>query len=216
MYGLIFDMDGVLTETSKFHLLAWQKIAEELGGIFPDSHEEKIKGVSRMDSLEIVLEICGLKGLSKEEKNELAKKKNKDYLEMVESISEEDVLPGMKSFIEREKKKGAKIALGSSSKSGAMILKKLGLDSLFDVIVDGNTVITAKPDPEVFLKASALIKIPPERCIVIEDAAAGVEAAKAAGMKCIAIGNSKVLEKADIIIRSSEEIKKIDSNNLLE
>lgn len=215
MYGLIFDMDGVLTETSKFHLKAWQKLAKELGGVFPDAMEEKIKGVSRMDSLEIVLKASGVEGLNPEDKNALAEKKNREYLKMVQSVSEDDVLPGMKVFLEREKKKGSKIALGSSSKSGAMILKKLGLVNLFDVIVDGNSVTSAKPNPEVFLKAASLMKISPDKCIVIEDAAAGIEAAKAAGMKCIGIGDNIELESADIIISKSNEINEIDLIKLL-
>ena len=215
MYGLIFDMDGVLTETSKFHLKAWQKLAKELGGVFPDAMEEKIKGVSRMDSLEIVLKASGVEGLNPEDKNALAEKKNREYLKMVQSVSEDDVLPGMKVFLEREKKKGSKIALGSSSKSGAIILKKLGLVNLFDVIVDGNSVTSAKPNPEVFLKAASLMKISPDKCIVIEDAAAGVEAAKAAGMKCIGIGDTIELESADIIICKSNEINEIDLIKLL-
>lgn len=210
MKALIFDLDGVVVNTAKYHYLAWKKLAKELGFDFEEIHNERLKGVSRMRSLEIVLEVGGISGATGQEKEELAARKNGYYLEMIEKIDRREILPGIPEFLQTSRKKGYKIALGSASKSGRMILEKLGLAEQFDVIVDGNLVERPKPDPQVFLKGAELLGVPCESCIVVEDAAAGVEAAKAGGMKCIGIGDVALLGDADLVIPDTEALLKIN------
>lgn len=214
MKAIIFDLDGVVVDTAKYHYLAWKKLAAELGFEFEKRHNERLKGVSRMSSLEIVLEVGKITGLSEEEKQELADRKNGYYLDMISDIDNSEILPGISEFITNQKKAGYKIALGSASKSGKMILEKLGLAPAFDVIVDGNLVERAKPNPEVFTKAAALLGIPGSECIVIEDAAAGIEAAIAGGMKSIGVGDGEILQKASIVVSDTAELLKISVDEL--
>ncbi|MDD3337605.1 MAG: beta-phosphoglucomutase [Lachnospiraceae bacterium] len=209
MKAIIFDLDGVVVDTAKYHYLAWRKLAQELGFTFEKMHNERLKGVSRMRSLEIVLEVGGITGVSEEKKQELAERKNGYYLEMISGINQSEILPGITEFISRKKKAGYKIGLGSASKSGGMILEKLGLAGQFDVIVDGNLVERAKPDPQVFTKAAELLGVPCSQCIVIEDAAAGIDAAIAGGMKCIGVGARDILKKADIVVPDTEALLSI-------
>lgn len=206
MKAVIFDLDGVVVDTAKYHYLAWRKLAGELGFEFDISHNERLKGVSRMESLNIVLETGGVKGFTEEEKQELADRKNRYYLQMIQGIGESEILPGIPEFIAGLKEKGYKIALGSASKSGGMILEKLKLAGVFDAIVDGNLVARAKPDPQVFVTAAEFLKIPCENCTVVEDAKAGIEAAKAGGMRCIGVGNREMLKAADIVVDSTAEL----------
>lgn len=210
MKAVIFDLDGVVVNTAKYHYLAWKKLAEELGFYFDIKHNERLKGVSRMESLRIVLETGGIQGISQKEKEELAARKNGYYLEMISRIDESEILPGIPEFLNRLKLEGIKIALGSASKSGRMILEKLNLAGQFDAIVDGNLVEKPKPDPEVFVTAARLLQIPCEQCTVVEDAAAGIEAAHAGGMKCIGIGDRAILGRADAVVESTEKLAKID------
>ncbi|BDZ80169.1 beta-phosphoglucomutase [Claveliimonas bilis] len=210
MKAVIFDLDGVVVNTAKYHYLAWKKLAEELGFYFDIKHNERLKGVSRMESLRIVLETGGIQGISQKEKEELAARKNGYYLEMISRIDESEILPGIPEFLNRLKQEGIKIALGSASKSGRMILEKLNLAGQFDAIVDGNLVEKPKPDPEVFVTAARLLQIPCEQCTVVEDAAAGIEAAHAGGMKCIGIGDRAILGRADAVVESTEKLAKID------
>lgn len=206
MKAIIFDLDGVVVDTAKYHYLAWRKLAEELGFPFEKEHNERLKGVSRMRSLEIVLEVGGITEMSEEQKQELAEQKNGYYLKMISGIDQSEILPGISQFISRQKKAGYKIALGSASKSGRMILEKLGIADQFDAIVDGNLVERAKPDPQVFIKAAGLLGVLCSECIVIEDAAAGIDAALAGGMKCIGIGDKAILGKADIVVPDTEAL----------
>ncbi len=206
MKAIIFDLDGVVVDTAKYHYLAWRKLAGELGFEFDISNNERLKGVSRMESLSIVLETGGMKGFTEEEKKELADRKNKYYLQMIRDIDESEILPGIPEFIAGLKERNYKIALGSASKSGRMILEKLKLAGLFDAIVDGNLVERAKPDPQVFVTAAELLKIPCESCIVVEDAEAGIEAARAGGMHSIGVGSKELLKEADIIVESTAEL----------
>lgn len=197
----IFDLDGVIVDTAKYHYLAWKRLANELGFDFTEEQNEKLKGVSRIKSLEILLEIGNIK-VDEKTKNELATKKNKWYVEYISSLDEKNILAGAKELILELKKNNLKIALGSASKNSMLIMKNINLLPYFDVIIDGNKVEKAKPDPEVFLLAAKELNINPSLCIVFEDAEAGIEAAKKANMFAVGLGNLENLKKADIVITS--------------
>ncbi|GET45530.1 beta-phosphoglucomutase [Capnocytophaga felis] len=205
MKAYIFDLDGVIVDTAKFHFLAWKKIGEEFG--FELTHElnEQLKGVSRVDSLTKILGWAGV-SVSSEKFDELATRKNADYLSYVEKMNENDILPGVKTFLEKAKKENIGIALGSASKNARPILQKLGIISYFDVIVDGNDVTKAKPDPEVFVIAAQKLGVDNEKCVVFEDSEAGIQAAKTAGMKAIGIGSPEVLTQADEVFSGFDAI----------
>ncbi len=195
----LFDLDGVIVDTAKYHYIAWKEIANELGFDFTLEDNEKLKGVSRMTSLDILLSIGNVKK-SEEEKTELASRKNENYLSYILKMGPEEILPGTKEFLDQLKKQGIKIALGSASKNAMTILERLNLTSYFDAIIDGTKVAKAKPDPEVFLKGAEALNMTPEECVVFEDAEAGIEAAIAGGMKCVGIGNPEVLGKANFVV----------------
>lgn len=195
----IFDLDGVIVDTAKYHFLAWNRLAKDLGFDFTEEHNERLKGVSRVRSLEILLEIGGLT-LSDEKKLEYAAKKNEWYLEFIHQMTKEEILPGTIQLFEELKKENKKISLASASKNAPLILEKLGLIDYFDALVDGNMVSKAKPDPEVFIKAAELLGASHDKCVVFEDAQAGVEAAKKANMYCVGIGHPSVLKEADVIV----------------
>lgn len=197
--GAIFDLDGVIVDTAKYHFLAWKRLAQELGFDFTQAHNERLKGVSRMRSLEILLEIGGLT-VDEETKLKLAEKKNNWYVDYIKVMDETEILPGARDYILQLKQKGIGIALGSASKNAALILNNLKIMDLFDGIIDGNKVSKAKPDPEVFLLAAQELGQAPADCIVFEDAEAGVEAAKRAGMKVVGIGNKDILHAADMVV----------------
>jgi beta-phosphoglucomutase len=202
----IFDLDGVIVDTAKYHYLAWKKLARELGFEFTEAQNEKLKGVSRMDSLDILLKF-GNVNLNHEEKLGLAEKKNNWYVEFISNIKSDDILPGAKEFLEIVRNKKIKTALGSVSKNAMVILSKLGLNAYFDAIIDGNKVVHAKPNPEVFLLGAKELNVLPENCVVFEDAEAGIQAAINAGMYSIGIGNSEILHQANFVINSLEEMK---------
>lgn len=195
----IFDLDGVVVDTAKYHYIAWKSLANELGFDFTKDDNERLKGVSRMTSLDILLSIGGVK-LDQETKLELADKKNRNYLEYILKMTPDEILPGVKEFMNELRSNGVKIALGSASKNAMTILNQLELTDYFDAIVDGTHVSNAKPDPEVFLKGAELLKVVPSECVVFEDAEAGVEAAINGKMKCVGIGSPKVLGKANIVV----------------
>ncbi|MBN2166636.1 MAG: beta-phosphoglucomutase [Marinilabiliaceae bacterium] len=195
----IFDLDGVIVDTAKYHYLAWKELANELAFDFSETQNERLKGISRMASLDILLEIGGIK-LTKQEREKYATKKNQRYIEMVSQMQPDEILPGAKEFLLAVRNAGIKTALGSASKNAPAILKRLNLTALFDVIIDGNKVTKAKPDPEVFIKGADELDIPYELCVVFEDAEAGVEAALSANMKCVGIGSPETLSKANIVI----------------
>ncbi|TRZ43340.1 beta-phosphoglucomutase [Robertkochia solimangrovi] len=196
MKGFIFDLDGVIVDTARYHYLAWKKTGEELGFELSIEQNEKLKGVSRVDSLNKILGWAGVE-ISEEKFNRLMDEKNEDYLNYVEQMTPADILPGVKDFILELKAKGLPIALGSASKNAPRILEKIGMLEYFDAIADGNSVKKAKPDPEVFLVAAKSIVTAPEACVVFEDAEAGVEAANNAGMISIGIGSPDNLSHAD-------------------
>ena len=197
--AIIFDLDGVLVNTAKYHYLAWKRLAQELSIEFSLQDNERLKGVSRMQSLDIILEI-GNTTLDYNTKIELAQKKNIWYVEYISELTPKDILPGVIDFLESLKVDSIKIALGSASKNSMLILDKLNLTNYFDAIIDGTKVSKAKPDPEVFLKGAEALNVLPSECIVFEDAQAGVEAAINAGMYCIGIGSKNILKKAHLVL----------------
>lgn len=197
----IFDLDGVLVDTAHYHFLAWNRLAKELGFSITEQENERLKGVSRMKALDIVLEM-GNVNASAEEKEEMAARKNNWYVEYLETLDQGHLLPGAHEFIAASKKMGIKIALGSASKNARTILKKLGLLSVFDGIVDGTMTTKAKPNPEVFLLGAELLKVSASNCVVFEDAQAGIEAARAAGMTAIGIGSEHNLTGAALVVPS--------------
>lgn len=201
----IFDLDGVVVNTAKYHYLAWKRLAEELGFEFTEEQNERLKGVSRMKSLDILLEI-GNKNFNEEEKFKLAEKKNSWYKRYISNMKEDEILPGTKEFLKVLREKGVKTALGSVSKNAMIILNNLKLAKYFDAVIDGNKVSRAKPDPEVFLLGAREVNVEPKNCVVFEDAQAGIEAAINAGMYSIGIGNPRILDKANFVITSLNEM----------
>lgn len=195
----LFDLDGVIVDTAKYHYIAWRELAEELGFEFTEHDNERLKGVSRMASLEILLEIGNIT-LSDDKKLEMATRKNDRYVSYITNMQPDEILPGAKEFLEACRRAGIKTALGSASKNALTILDRLGLTPLFDAIIDGNLVSKAKPDPEVFLKGAEAVHVKPTECVVFEDAEAGVDAALAAGMKCVGIGSPANLGHATIVV----------------
>lgn len=201
----IFDLDGVVVDTAKFHFLAWQRLASEIGIVFTHDDNERLKGVSRMDSLNIILSL-GDKQMSSAEKDAACAKKNTWFMEYVDAMTPADTLPGVESFMLELQKRGIKIALGSSSKNAVTILKKINMLHFFEVIIDGNAVKNAKPDPEVFIKGAAALGTDPQFCVVFEDGEAGVEAACRALMHCVGIGSEAILGKADFCVPGFDTI----------
>lgn len=201
----IFDLDGVIVDTAKFHYLAWRRLAQELGFDFTEEDNERLKGVSRMDSLNILLEIGGVE-LDDDKKEELAKNKNEWYVELILEMDEKEILPGTTEFLTMLKEAGLKISLGSASKNAKMILKKINLLHMFDCIIDGTDISKAKPDPEVFLLGANALNVDPSECVVFEDAVSGVEAAISAGMYVIGIGTKETLHRANDVVGSLAEM----------
>lgn len=197
--GCIFDLDGVIVDTAKYHYKAWKRIADELGFEFTEQHNERLKGVSRMRSLEILLEIGNI-NVDEETKLKLAEKKNNWYIEYISKMDKSEILPGVEDFIKSLRQKNIKIALGSASKNTMIILKNLYIVHYFDAIIDGNKVTKAKPDPEVFLLGAEELGLNAENCVVFEDAEAGIQAAKAAGMMAVGIGSPSILKEADLVV----------------
>jgi beta-phosphoglucomutase len=203
--GVIFDLDGVIVDTAKYHFLAWKDLADKLGFEFTEIHNELLKGVSRVRSLEILLDI-GNTELSEVKKQEYLVSKNEHYLEYITKMGSEEILPGADELLDTLDDLGIKYVLGSASKNAPLILKQVGLYERFAGIVDGNSVSKAKPDPEVFLIGAQKLGIVPEKCIVFEDAIAGVEAANTANMTSIGIGNTETLSEADFNFNNLTEI----------
>ena len=195
----LFDLDGVLVDTAKYHYLAWKRLAEEYGFAFTEQDNERLKGVSRMASLEILLSVGGIT-LTEVEKRAAADKKNRWYVEYIHGLRMDEVLPGAREYLEYLREQGVRTALCSASANAPLILERLGLGSLLDVVVDARKITRAKPDPEVFTVACQTLDFLPEECIVFEDAPAGVEAALAGGMYCVGIGNPQILSRAHLVI----------------
>lgn len=196
MKAFIFDLDGVIVDTANYHFIAWKRIGEKLG--YPLTHEqnESLKGVSRVESLERILSWAGV-DIDTQKKEALLIEKNEDYLNQIDRMGREEILSGVLELLEYAKQNDIPVALGSASKNATRILEKLNITSYFNAIVDGNHVAKSKPDPEVFLKGASLLNQVPEDCIVFEDAAAGIAAAKAAGMTTIGMGGADEVKIAD-------------------
>ncbi|WP_010663554.1 beta-phosphoglucomutase [Marinilabilia salmonicolor] len=201
----LFDLDGVIVDTARYHFIAWKALAEELGFEFTEKDNERLKGVSRMRSLDILLEIGNIE-MEQEKKEELATRKNDHYRSFITQMKPDEILPGATEFIKELKENNIKIALGSASKNAMTILDRLQLTDWFDAVVDGTKVSKAKPDPEVFLKGAEELNVLPGECVVFEDAEAGVEAALAGGMKCVGIGTPEVLGKAHLVVSGLHEM----------
>lgn len=193
--AFIFDLDGVIVDTAKYHFLAWQKLANELGINFTHEHNEELKGVSRVRSLDLILALGNITA-SQEDKNKWLIQKNEDYHSYLVDMDEREILPGVLKVLEYLKSKNQFITLGSASKNARPILEKTNIMHFFDAIVDGNDVSNAKPDPEVFLRAAKLVGVSNENAIVFEDSVAGIQAANIANMISIGIGESSVLHEA--------------------
>lgn len=208
--AVIFDLDGVIVDTAHYHYIAWKRLASEFGIILTPQHNELLKGVSRMRSLEIVLELGNIQ-LSEAEKEVLADKKNKWFIEYIESIRPEEIFPGVPALLTNCRNQNLKVALASSSKNAPRVIELLGVANLFDTMVDGTMITHSKPDPEIFLLAAKKLSVAPDNCLVFEDAEAGVEAALAAGMKCVGVGSPEQLGKANFIVKQTADF---NLNNL--
>ncbi|TCK65195.1 beta-phosphoglucomutase [Winogradskyella wandonensis] len=203
--GFIFDLDGVIVDTAKYHFLAWRKLANGLGIDFTHEENEQLKGVSRVRSLEKILEWGG-KTLSEEEFTRLMAKKNEEYLGYINKMDASEILPDVNRVLEFLSEKNQGVALGSASKNARPILEKVNLLDKFNAIVDGNDVSKAKPDPEVFLIGAKLLNMRPEDCVVFEDSVAGIQAANKADMISIGIGEKDVLHEADYVFKDFTEM----------
>ena len=196
----LFDLDGVIVDTAKYHYQAWRSLARRLGFDFSPAHNERLKGVSRMASLDILLEVGGISGVSDADKQRMADEKNAEYVSLISRMTPDEVLPGAEDFLRSLRAAGIRTALGSASKNAMTILDRLQLTPLFDAIVDGTKVAKAKPDPEVFLRGAEALGVAPAECVVFEDAEAGIEAAIAGGMRCVGIGSPDILGRANRVV----------------
>lgn len=203
--AIIFDLDGVIVDTAKFHFYAWRNLAKKLNINFDEKDNEQLKGVSRVESLKKILK-WGNKSISDEQFQQLMEEKNQEYLSYVDEMTPEDILPGVMPTLNFLKDQNVKMALGSASKNAKRILANVELDDFFDEIVDGHTVSKAKPDPEVFLKGTELLGIKPEESLVFEDSIAGIKAANRGNMTSIGIGDVDTLHEADYCFRDFTEI----------
>ncbi len=213
--GFIFDLDGVIVDTAKYHFLAWKKLANDLGIDFSEKQNEELKGVSRVKSLEKILD-WGKTTVPEAVFTELMAKKNNDYLKYIEKMDQDEILADVPKVLDFLKDEQQPFALGSASKNARAILEKVALIEDFKSIVDGTDVSKAKPDPEVFLIAAKELKIVPENCIVFEDSVAGVQAANAANMISIGIGEKETLKEADYIFKDFTEISTAFIKELIE
>lgn len=205
--AFIFDLDGVITDTAEFHFLAWQKLAQELGVSMDRQFNEQLKGISRMESLERILELTpSSRSLSYEERLRLANQKNDHYLEFIDLINPDYILPGIESLLKKIKAQHIKIALGSASKNALKVLEKLLLTNYFDYVVDATKVTKGKPNPETFTTAADFLNIPYSECIGLEDAAVGVEAINKANMFSVGVGALEHLSHADYLVGNTSEL----------
>ena len=203
--AVIFDLDGVICFTDKYHYLAWKKMADGMGIYFDETINNRLRGVSRMESLEIILERCD-KELTQEEKQALAEEKNKTYVELLGQMTEKDLSSEVKETLDSLRKSGLKLAIGSSSKNAKFILERLGLKDYFDAVSDGTNISKSKPDPEVFIKAAEFLHMAPADCLVVEDAKAGVEAAKAGGFDSAGLGEAAESEAVTHAMNSFRDL----------
>lgn len=208
--AVIFDLDGVIVSTDEFHYLGWKRLADEEGIPFDRSINERLRGVSRMESLEIILEKAG-RSYTADEKQEMAGRKNNYYRQLLESLSPANILPGVMGLLDGLRQEGVRIAVGSSSRNTPVIMGKIGLARAFDAVADGNEIVNSKPDPEVFLLAAQKLVVEPARCLVVEDALSGVAAARAAGMRVVAVGSAANSPQADF---SADDLSEVTVSDL--
>ena len=213
--GFAFDLDGVITDTAKFHYVAWKELADSIGITIDLQFNEQLKGISRMDSLERILAYGGKENdYTAEQKEEMAADKNANYVKLLDDLSPADLLPGVKAFLDAAKEMNVPCSLASASKNAPFILKKLGVYDYFDAIVDPATLKKGKPDPEIFVRAAELIHIDPSEAVGFEDAQAGIEGIKGAGMYEVGVEGNEPLTEADMTIKSFEELNVSDLLNL--
>lgn len=210
MKAFIFDLDGVIVFTDKFHYQAWKKMADEMGIYFDETINNRLRGVSRAESLEIILERYEGEPLSAEKKAELMEQKNNTYRELLATMTPADVSDEVRETLKTLRERGCKLAIGSSSKNAKFILEKVELLNAFDAISDGNNITHSKPDPEVFLKAGEFLGEDPANCVVVEDAYAGIDAAKAAGMFAVGLGDAFGYEKTDVKIEHFAQLLDVE------
>ncbi len=204
-YAALFDLDGVLTDTAELHFLSWVEIARDLGIAFDREANHALRGLGRRESLEILLGARSLQ-FSEVQKQDLARRKNELYLELANRITPNDLLPGARSLLEALRAAGWRTAVASSSRNAALVIDKLEIGAALDAVVDGNVAPRSKPDPQVFLAAALAVGTPPNRCVVLEDAASGVAAGRAAGMRIVGVGAPEQLRGADLIIAALTEL----------
>lgn len=205
--GFVFDLDGVITDTSVFHSQAWHQVADKVGAPWSKELEDGLKGISRMDSLEMILKAGNLQDkYTDDQKVDLATEKNTNYLKLVDQMTPANILPGIKEFLDEIKDGGYLLSLASASKNAPKVLQKLNLTDYFPKIVDPKSLSKGKPDPEIYVKGADLIDLKPEQCIGVEDAAAGVESINAAGETSIGIGDKTILKDADINFADTSEM----------
>ncbi|SFC60905.1 beta-phosphoglucomutase [Alkalibacterium subtropicum] len=206
--GLIFDLDGVITDTAEYHYLAWKSLAKKLDIEMDRAFNEQLKGISRMESLDLILKHGNKENdYTEEEKQELATQKNEEYQHYIEEITHDDLLPGIERLLKEAKEKGIGMALASASKNGPKIIRQLEIDELFDgTVVDPASLRAGKPDPEIFLKGAEILGLKPEECVGLEDAEAGVESINAAGMFSVGVGSEAAMHKADYIVKDTKEL----------
>lgn len=210
----IFDLDGVIVDTAKYHFIAWRQLANKLGFDFTKAYNEKLKGISRMDSLNLILSWGGIEK-SEEEKRALATEKNEVYRSYILQMDKSEILPGVLPFLDELRAQGIKMAIGSASKNAPTIIQQLDLAEYFPVIIDGSKVSKSKPDPEVFLKAAADLGVDPHESIVFEDAEAGIEAAISGGFYPVGVGDASVLHRAAVVIEGFVGLQLQDLSNRL-
>ena len=207
--AVIFDLDGVITDTARFHYLAWKRTADAVGAPFDEAFNEHLKGVDRMGSLDLILARAP-RSFTADEKLQLADAKNRHYQELVATMTPDDLLPGALRALEEVRGAGLKIGLASVSKNAFTVLDRLGIRDRFDDVVDAATIANSKPHPEIFLTAAAHLGVAPADCLGVEDAAAGVASIKDAGMRAVGVGDAQVLARADYIIGSLREFRLAD------
>jgi beta-phosphoglucomutase len=207
--AVIFDLDGVITDTAHYHYLAWKRLADSVDAPFDEAFNEQLKGVDRMGSLDLILARAP-RTYSPEEKRRLADTKNRHYQELIATMTPKDLLPGALRALEEVRAAGLKIGLASVSRNAFTVLDRLGIRDRFDDVVDAATVVNGKPDPEIFLTAAAHLDVDPRACLGVEDAAAGVASIKDAGMVAVGVGNPQVLYLADRVIPSMEAFRLAD------
>ena len=206
--AVLFDLDGVLCDTSEYHFLAWKRLADELGLRFIRMDNERLTGVSRLRSFEIILEINGRQAAySENEKNRLANRKNAYYKDLIEQMAPANILPGVQQFLYACRHARLNLAVASASKNAQRVLERIGLSDAFDYVADAAQIKCAKPDPEVFLDCAHALRVRPERCIGIEDAQAGIQAIHAAGMFSVGIGVQVTSLAPDLSLPSTRELK---------